>query len=193
MKLLRRKEDGSITLEAAVFMPFFILFLVFLLYMIKFALTDIALNRATSETAKQIATQVYPLQVTRDAVENVVTDKYEEITADLGDNKALIENELTASLTADLIGKLEEGANGMAADALTILVQSYLVEADQMNIVEKDNVKVKTVVLPVISGATTVEIVTRYEIDLPIPFIERTFILEKKAVEKAWLGNGVED
>lgn len=190
MKLLRRKEDGSITLEAAVFMPFFILFLVFLLYMIKFALIDIALNRATSETAKQIATQVYPLQVTRDAVENVVTDKYEEITADLGDNKALIENELTASLTADLIGKLEEGANGMAADALTILVQSYLVEADQMNIVEKDNVKVKTVVLPVISGAKTVEITTRYELDLPIPFIERTFILEKKAVEQAWLGNG---
>lgn len=55
MMKFKDKEEGSITLEAALVMPTF----VFLLFMIKFSLTDIALNRAATETAKQIATQVY--------------------------------------------------------------------------------------------------------------------------------------
>lgn len=55
MMKFKDKEEGSITLEAALVMPTF----VFLLFMIKFALTNIALNRVAAETAKQIATQVH--------------------------------------------------------------------------------------------------------------------------------------
>ncbi|WP_017471223.1 TadE/TadG family type IV pilus assembly protein [Amphibacillus jilinensis] len=195
-KLMRwyRKQDGSVTLEAAVFMPIFILFLVFLIYMVRFALTDIALNRATSETAKQIATQVYPVKVVTEKVTSFVGDQYQEIIKDLEDNQQHIEAELVETLGSEGLQLLKDSTGGVIssaqASALTYVVQRHLEEEDRMKIIEADNVEVESAVLPIIDGDSKyVEIVATYELDLPIPFIERTFVLRKKAVERAWLGS----
>ncbi len=189
-----RKQDGSVTLEAAVFMPIFILFLVFLIYMVRFALTDIALNRATSETAKQIATQVYPVKVVTEKVTSFVGDQYQEIIKDLEDNQQHIEAELVETLGSEGLQLLKDSTGGVIssaqASALTYVVQRHLEEEDRMKIIEADNVEVESAVLPIIDGDSKyVEIVATYELDLPIPFIERTFVLRKKAVERAWLGS----
>lgn len=61
MMKYKDKEEGSITLEAALVMPIFVFFVVFLMFMIKFSLTDIVLNRAATETVKQMATQASPI------------------------------------------------------------------------------------------------------------------------------------
>lgn len=194
LRVFRRKEDGSITLEAAVFMPVFILFLVFLIYMVRFALTDIALNRATSETAKQIATQVYPVKVTIEGIASIVEDGYDEIIQDLESNEQHLEADLIETLGAEGLQLLKDSTGELIssaqAAALTHIVQRHLEKEDAMKIIKKDNVQVESAILPVIDGsAQYVEIVTTYELDLPIPFIERTFLLRKKAVERAWVGS----
>jgi len=198
MKRLFKNEDGSITLEAAIFMPFFILFLVFLMYMIKFSLIDIAVNRATSETEKQIATQLYPVQVLVDEVQTIGegNEKYQELKTGVTENIDSIEESVKATLgestynnIKDKVGqKLDEAG----AAALTIVVKNYLQLEDEMNIVESENVKVTSAELPDVftDGENQyVEITTEYEIDLPIPFIEETFIIEKHAKERAWVGS----
>src|SRR5690625_1189648 len=81
---LIKNERGSVTLEAAVVMPFFILFVVFLIFMIRFALIDIAINQAAGETAKNVATQVYPAKRLVDTVMDNLqpSGKYTEIIQD---------------------------------------------------------------------------------------------------------------
>ena len=56
-----RKLKGSLSLEAVISFTVFISFMFMLMTIVKFAIMRIALNAAVSETAKQIATQAYPL------------------------------------------------------------------------------------------------------------------------------------
>lgn len=162
--------------------------------MVRFALTDIALNRATSESAKQIATQVYPVKVVAESVQNYIGSQYDEIISDLNDNQQHIEAELIETLGSEGMQLLKDSTGGLIssaqASALTYVVQRHLEEEDRMNIIEASNVQVESAVLPVIDGSSKyVEIVATYELDLPIPFLDRTFVLRKKAVERAWLGS----
>jgi len=198
MKRLFKKEDGSITLEAAIFMPIFILFLVFLIYMIKFSLVDIAINRATSETAKQIATQLYPAQVLVDEVHTLAkgNEFYEELEAGVSENLELIETSDKTTLGEDTYNDIKDSVgeelSGAAAVPITYVVKSYLELEDATNIVEADNVEVMSVKLPDIfnnGGNKYVEITTQYELDLPIPFVEEPFIIEKYSKEQAWIGS----
>ncbi|WP_058305881.1 TadE/TadG family type IV pilus assembly protein [Gracilibacillus massiliensis] len=198
MKRLFKQEDGSITLEAAIFMPFFILFLVFLIYMVKFSLIDIAVNRATSETAKQIATQIYPAKVLVDEVHTLAksNEKYSELEAGVAENIDLIETSVTETLGEDtyndIKAKVGQPLDEAGAAALTTVVRNYLQLEDQRNIVESENVKVTEAKLPNVftsGGSEYVELTTQYELDLPIPFIKETFIIEKRAKERAWVGS----
>lgn len=56
-----KKFRGSLSLEAVISFTVFISFMFVLMMMVKFAIIRVALNSAVSETAKQIATQAYPL------------------------------------------------------------------------------------------------------------------------------------
>src|SRR5699024_11316408 len=102
-----KTERGSVTLEAAVVMPFFILFIVFLIFMIRFALIDIAINQAAGETAKNVATQVYPakrlVDVAMDSLEP--SGKYAEI---ISDAKGIRSKEHTSELQSrfDIVCRL---------------------------------------------------------------------------------------
>lgn len=190
----RRKENGSVTLEAAVFMPVFILFLVFLIYMIRFSLVDIALNRATSETAKQIATQIYPAKLAADKLSGVAKSGYEEMLDGIKNNQDILTDGVVDSLGEQGANLLKSGAGKIVDQAqvaiLTEVVKNNLEKEAEMNIINLDNVEVESAVLPVTSGsAKYVEIIATYELDLPIPFIEEPFILRKKAVERAWIGS----
>lgn len=188
----RRKENGSVTLEAAVFMPVFILFLVFLIYMIRFSLIDIALNRATTETAKQIATQIYPAKLAADKLNGIAKSGYEEMLDGIKSNQDILSDGLVDSLGEQGANLLKSGAGKIVdkaqVDALTKVVRNNLEKEAKMNIIKLDNVEVESAILPVTSGsAKYVEIIATYELDLPIPFIEKP--LRKKAVERAWIGS----
>lgn len=56
-----KKLKGSLSLEAVISFTVFISFMFMLMTIVKFAIIRVALNAAVSETAKQIATQAYPL------------------------------------------------------------------------------------------------------------------------------------
>lgn len=162
--------------------------------MVKFALTDIALNRATSETAKQIATQVYPVKVVVEGVTDIVGDQYAEIIDDLHENQQHLEADLIETLGSEGLQLLKDSTGGLIssaqASALNFVIRRHLAEEDRMNIIVADNVNVESAILPVIDGSSQyVEINATYQIDLPIPFLDQTFILRKKAVERAWLGS----
>ncbi|MCL7748016.1 TadE/TadG family type IV pilus assembly protein [Halalkalibacter alkaliphilus] len=204
----RKKEDGGITLEAAIFMPIFIMFLVFLLFMIRFALTDIALNKAVSETAKQIALQSYPIHRVIDTGGKMATealnksDHYQQIKDDMGKNKDQIENELINTLgedgynqlIADPLAKARDDAiDGVTAQFLETIVQGYLADADRMNLIDASSVSVVSPIkFPNLlneDGNKFILITAEYRLVLPIPFLNREYTLQKQAYERVWLGS----
>lgn len=199
---LFRKEDGSVTLESALVVPIFVLFLVFLMYMVKLALVDIAINRATSETAKQIATQLYPAQVVVDEVAVIAgeNEKYQDLKEGLEQNISMIEESVKETLGESNYNAIKEQAGSSASemgqeivgDLITPVVQMYLEDEGDMNIVDVENVDVTKATLPNIfnsGGNKYVEITTEYELDIPIPFIEKTYFITKHAKERAWIGS----
>ncbi|WP_078553044.1 TadE/TadG family type IV pilus assembly protein [Bacillus alkalicellulosilyticus] len=204
----RKNEDGGITLEAAIFMPFFILFLIFLIFMIKFAITDIALNRAVSETAKQIATQAYPVhKVIKLGEAGAISylegkPHYQDMVEDLSNNRDAIVDELKEALGEDgyqtlISDPINQGVSYVLDTAaiafLTPIVQLYLEDAHDLGFIDKEKVEVVTPVLfpNLVSdgGNKYVLITAEYDIVLPIPFIEQTYTIRKQAYERAWLGS----
>ena len=196
-----KNERGSVTLEAAVVMPFFILFIVFLIFMIRFALIDIAINQAASETAKNVATQVYPakrlVDVAMDQLEP--SGKYAEIIKDAkGIAEDIISGFEQLGLTEefyDMVGSVGDAAEDAGNDAISSvasgvvqpLVLKELEPAIAIGFVEEDKVNVKRVSMG--EGFKYIELVVEYEIELPIPFLDRTFKLQKKAYERLWTGS----
>jgi hypothetical protein len=58
-----KQEQGGIVLEAALIMPFFLAFVLAMAVVIQLAVTDLALQRALTETTKPIAAYGYPMQL----------------------------------------------------------------------------------------------------------------------------------
>lgn len=196
-----KNERGSVTLEAAVVMPFFILFIVFLIFMIRFALIDIAINQAAGETAKNVATQVYPakrlVDVAMDSLEP--SGKYAEIISDAkGIAEDIISGFEQLGLTEefyDMVGTVGDAVEDAGNDAISSvasgvvhpLVLKELEPAIAIGFVEEDKVNTKRVSMG--EGFKYIELVVEYEVELPIPFLERTFKLQKKAYERLWIGS----
>jgi hypothetical protein len=188
---LKKDVQGSITLEAAIFMPFFIIFLVFLMFIIKLALTDIALNRAVTETGKQIATQIYPVNRVIGSANEALNNqpKYAQMKQDVIKAKDEMEAELKKMLGNEgyqmLISQpLESAGEAVKNTAFTMAVKHFIAESNE-GILNKDNVKVVKVDI----ADNFLKIVVHYQLDIPVPFLESKYILQKQSTERVWLGS----
>lgn len=56
----RTKEEGSMVVEAAMVLPFFLLFVLFLISIVQMTLYSTALQSTASDTVKSISTHMYP-------------------------------------------------------------------------------------------------------------------------------------
>ncbi len=74
-----RKEDGSITLEAAMILPFFLFFIIFLSMIIRLAVADMALYKAASETTETVVAYAYPVKVAKDGAASFINNKIQTI------------------------------------------------------------------------------------------------------------------
>lgn len=202
MKIIKN-DSGSVTLEAAVFMPIFILFIVFLIFMIRFTLIDIAINQAANETAKNIATQVYPAKRMKDAAQEFIegeiasNTKYTPIISDAKKVFTNIKGDLDAlELTEgfyDLLPEVDitEMKNQAISHAISGPIESILIKelepAVDIGFIEPENVSVSRASLG--PDGKHIEIVVDYEFELPLPFIESKYKLQKRAYERLWIGS----
>ena len=74
MKKLRR-DNGSITVEATVVFPVFLLFIFFLVSLIRMSLFQITLDHVVGDTTKEIATHYYVVDLAKSGIENVLDKK----------------------------------------------------------------------------------------------------------------------
>lgn len=186
--LFRKQADGSITLEATIALPIFITFVLAMIIMTKMALFQMAIQSATNETVKQIATHVYPAYVLMEGAKDTefgqkATYYIDETAsgwrkvkeAESGLNSLGIDLTFTKAVE-EIVG---EAVNAVACATATPIVKSY---ADG-RILNLDNIKVTRVVFD--NEYLTIE--TQYPYKIALPFIpESTIYLRAQATERLW-------
>lgn len=171
------REGGSITLEAALALPFFLTMILALMATVQVAITEIALQTAVSETAKQIAHHYEPVHWLQQKGEEAKT-------------VAIEKSKLPSEIRPWLEPLLDQAADAALDHVLPLLFRPLVQLAADGQVLDKERLKVLSVKLPHPTERRQgyLELEAEYRMPLRLPFIQKEIILRKKAWEKAWYG-----
>lgn len=195
MKRLIRKDDGSITLEAAMILPFFMLFIVFLATLIRISVADMALYKAAAETNEIVVAHAYPAEVIRTGVEDFAKNKVQSVLPGDLEVDHLTEwgNQALEFFGVDAGASIANYLETLAEESiLQPILQDKFEQAAGDTFFNSDNLEVTNVILPSLaggSGGDYFRIEVTYEIPISIPFVNRSIILSKTASERLWTGS----
>lgn len=183
MRRLFFDNRGSVTLEATVIFPFFVVLMVLLVNFIKLTSIYLAMDHAVSETVKQIAVHSYPLKYMNSG----------KLHPDIQAEGFGVINEMAAALTAEAgQAVLPEAARAIA---LAKLQQMYplnnytelglrITQIKAYNPLRSQGMTVNGITLTGEDIALRVE----YKVRLPVPFFPfKEITLSSTAAERAWV------
>ncbi len=200
---LKKDTKGSLTLEASLIMPIFIVFLLLLMTMIRIAITEIALNNGVAETTKQIATHYYAIdllykewnktkasELVNKTIDDIDQERNEIIHAEdiLKQYSEILPEGVNTLLYAreSFENTARESFQELINQAFTPVVNRYL----NNNIIDTRYLSVTKVTLPDLESRVDpyFGIELRYDMPLQLPFIHKTLVFKKKAYERVWIG-----
>jgi hypothetical protein len=215
----RTREEGGVTLEAAIAMPFFLSFLLAVYCIIRLTIADLALQNAVAETVKMFSAHAYPVKVlaeeARQLNEGMLDDNWVMQTierARLAREKLIQGEEWADDFRAyipdhlvhlvDWEREMRTNAEQLAKDEyerlmeerLRPLIRAAFKEAllryADAGVLKEERLSVVKVDLPSLfdSDKAFLGIEAEYAVTLPIPFMQKTIVLRKKAYERIWTG-----
>lgn len=172
-------------------MPVFLLVILFLIYLIQTTVTAMALHGALSQTARQTASQWYPIEIARGKVADTKTyQTYQDWESKLGDVRSTAA-EYGAYLPSPLSDWIEKAGDGFgwteqaAGQAIEPLVRRL---ADR-GVLDESRIRVVAAKLPLDEGSEDfVTLEAEYILPMRVPFLNRSLKLRESARERAWLG-----
>lgn len=190
MRRFRKKEDGSMTLEAAMVVPLFLLFIVFLATIIRIAIAEVAMEHAASETAEIVATHVYPVKLAADKSKSVIDSYIEDGTngqLDFDKSKELLQDALKELGVTVSVGNL---INQLAGTVLNPFIQKKFAEAIKEDgggsaFFKKSNLT-SQVEFKDDGAGKAIRIEVKYNMNSFVPFFDKKIILKRQAYEKLW-------
>lgn len=191
LKLHFRNENGSITLEAALVLPVFMLFIVFMASIIRISVAEIALNKSVNETSKIIATHAYPATILAEEASGLVGDKLSGLTlgeVSLTDVEDLVGTSIREFLDIDVSGS--NYLNDLGTSAITPIIKEKFAENMNSNSESINNLTVEVEMPNSLNGGegSYLGIIASYDLDLTVPFVEKTITIKKQAYERLWVG-----
>lgn len=116
------RNKGSLTIEAIISFTVFISFMFMLLSVVKFALTDLTLSYAASETAKQLAIASYPIQM----INNWEDDYDEQMEPYTGTTGAVnLQSELKKTVNSTVLDIFSKGCQGALSGGLNNIISIF--------------------------------------------------------------------
>jgi hypothetical protein len=192
VKKLIRKDNGSITLEAAMVLPFFMLFIVFLATLIRIAVADMALYKAAAETNEIIVAHAYPVEVAWTGATDLAETKLKSLEPDDLDVEEVLSwgTDALEFFGIDWQGQIDDFFSNLGEEAVLPVLKSKFEEAAGDTFFDSDNLDVTITEMPSISEGRGdfLEIEVTYEIPISLPFLNETLILSKTAAERYWTG-----
>ncbi len=184
-----KKEDGSLTLEAALVMPVFLLFTVFLATMIRISVADMALKQAVSETTEVVATHAYPAAL----IEAEASGAIDRLIKNYTDEQfSITEAQQLLGFVFDTFNiDIHSYIDGLLAGPAEQMVKTKFEEANPDTFFSIDRINVEIVERPMsLTGSDPiVGLAATYELGIQAPFVNRTITLEQRAYERLWTGS----
>ncbi len=197
LKDFKRKEDGVMTLEAAMILPIMMAFILLMITMVQIVIAEIALQNAVSETAKVTSSYSYLLHKADthvdSAIENIV-DRTGDKVSGKTDSEVLTEiiNAGKSKVTGELkevIPAPTEGFDSYADDALYTALVKYYYKANVGNgsTFNAGGIMVEDA-QSFANGGADVAVEASVKLNISLPFFEFKREIKKKAVERSWKG-----
>ncbi|RED54759.1 TadE-like protein [Cohnella lupini] len=188
-----RAASGGVTLETALVMPVFLMFVLFLIFMVQTAVISMAVHGALSQTARQAASAWYPislgLEQARESQLNQQIEQWNDKWLKVGETVSKYGKWLPSPMKE----WAEEAASGTfsleqqaAKVAFNRLVQPFMDE----RVLDTSRFKVISVELPDegTSGNTYLTLQAEYALPVKVPIIGRRLIIRESARERVWVG-----
>jgi hypothetical protein len=181
---IHKCSKGSITLEAALILPFFIAFVILLICMIKLSSMQIALQTAVSETTKLVATSIYPVSKGYNAIQSGLDEIgsfQDTLSSSPVDTIPLgqLTSEIDSLITDDLLADLKPG---------NIIATEIIKHFADESVLDKGDLKVEVIEFDFPSqGDGNIILEGAYTFDLPVPFLNKEITLKARSAERMWL------
>lgn len=189
----KRRSAGSVTLEAALVMPMFLLTVLFLVFLIQTSIIAMSLHGALSQTVRQVASAWYPIALAVDEVRSTpIYQKTEEWSAKLqGIGETLAEyGEWLPSPLLEWAREAADGSWSLEQNAARAAFGQMLKRQLEGTGLAEDRLDVVNVELPDDDDAAEAFLTIEAEYRLPfkVPFVGRTLLLRESARERVWYG-----
>ncbi|MEK4154582.1 TadE/TadG family type IV pilus assembly protein [Paenibacillus sp. FSL R10-2779] len=207
------KEEGSMVVEAAMILPFFLLFVLFLISIVQMTLYSTALQSTASDTVKSISTHMYPaaLAVQKWGTSSEVSDDsgWDDSDHSAGLNWTIPRLSLTDwgnsyaeslpnPLNEWVMSALESGEGPLqklqaetSESVLDLAIKPLLKPYLTSDLLDYERIHVSNVIVPELNEGTCpyLGLVVSYKLPMKVPFLNQIIVLEASAVERLWIGD----
>lgn len=197
LALKTTNETGSITIEAALVMPIFILFL-FVFYLLLMTISaQMALQATAAASVQQISAHMHPIALmvneVKDRTGSNTTIQYDN--ADEGWKKSVYD--ISEVLPSPMDSLVQEGLKGnwwpaanlagtiLGKDILDTMIQSQVTSP----VLQKEKVELAYLQLPDLINYTdlNVTLALQYELPIKVPLLNQVITIREQAVQRVWI------
>ncbi|GAB2536023.1 TadE/TadG family type IV pilus assembly protein [Gracilibacillus alcaliphilus] len=193
-----KRDNGSITLEAALIIPILLTFILFLTSLVKISVAEMALQEAVNETAQSVSHYSYLAMLAQGQIKKQ-TDGFVDSLTDQASNK--LGNNEVADYVLQKLGSIGKDVIPTSGDALNhfsdsmyqkIVQEKYRNSVFSSGFFSPDNVRVTNSSFPhgTSGEAANVKIEAENTMQMVLPFFEKEIKIKKVAVERGWVGTG---
>lgn len=184
------RANGGITLETALVMPSFLLFVFFLIFLVKTSLIMMALHGALSQAARLTASVWHPIYMAQS--DDSRKDESSAPSIELGgvkDTIGALGPWLPAPLN-DWAASIAEGRWSPEEEAAKLALEQLVLHLADEETLNADRLRIAAVKLPKPHSAEEgyLSIEAEYRLPLQLPWHRQPLALRVSARERAWIG-----
>ncbi len=189
----RQETGGGVTLETALVMPVFLMFVFFLIFMVQTAVISMAMHGALSQTARQAASAWYPISLgLEQARESQLNQQIEK-----RNDKWLKVGETVSKYGKWLPSPMKEWAEEATSGTFSLEQHAARAAFSQMinpfmdeRVLDASRFTLTSVGLPDegTGGDAYLTLEAEYALPVKVPFLSRRLIIRESARERVWIG-----
>lgn len=186
-------SGGGVTLETALVMPIFLLFVFFLISIIQTTVIAMALHSALSQTAKQAAAAWYPislgLEQARSTELNQQIEEWNDKWQKAGETVQQIAEWLPSPMKEWAV-QVSSGSFSLEQEAAKLAFGQLLEQFVDVHVLDHSRITLTSAQLPDQEDRARAYLTIQAEYTLPfqIPFTERKLVLRESVRERVWVG-----
>lgn len=193
-RCIRRRSSsdrGSVTLEAAILMPVFLLLIFFLIFMVQTAIVSMAMHGVLSQTVRQAAGAWYPVSLAIEETKGTSAyeqaDKWSDKLTKVGETINKIGPWLPSPVK-DWAGQAARGEWSLEQQGAKLAFEQLIKQHIDETVLDSSRLRLSSVEWPDDSDRSQAYITLQAEYTLPmkVPFIGTKLVLSQSARERVW-------